>query len=125
MSWLILILVLLTVGMIIYSLYYYAIMSPLLITADEARSRIANGQIDVVLDVRSNMEYNLGHYAGAVHVPVGHIEARIREVLPNRAARILVYCNTGQRSRYAAELMKKLGYRDVSYIATPYWSLLA
>ena len=36
---------------------------------------------------------------------------------------ILVYCNTGQRARRAAEVLRKLGYKNVYYIESSYTSL--
>ena len=41
---------------------YYTWMSPLYISAEEAKKGIAEGKFPVVLDVRTDMEYNLGHY---------------------------------------------------------------
>jgi rhodanese-related sulfurtransferase len=37
---------------------------------------------------------------------------------------ILIYCNTGNRARRASELLKKMGYEHVYYIADTYKTLL-
>lgn len=104
-------------------LYYYAVSSPLMITAQEAKKRIAGRQIDTVLDVRTDLEYNLGHYSGALHIPTADLAAKAPKILTNKEARILVYCNTGQRARAAAELLHAAGYKNTRYIVNPYWSL--
>jgi rhodanese-related sulfurtransferase len=112
-------LVLLVVGL----LYYYAVSSPLLLTAEEAKKRIKDGNVDVVLDVRTDLEYNLGHYSGAVHIPTAELIKRAPKELPSKESQIIVYCNTGQRARAAAELLHAAGYKNTRYIANPYWSL--
>jgi phage shock protein E len=103
---------------------YYTFWSPLLISADDAKRALANRQFPIVLDVRTNLEYNLGHYPEAVHIPIGDLADKAEQELPDKTKGILVYCNTGQRSRQAADILKAKGYQNVRYIAGPYWSLL-
>jgi phage shock protein E len=103
---------------------YYTYNSPLLISASEAKKALAAQQFPIVLDVRTDMEYALGHYPDAVHIPTAKLVDQVERVLPDKSKGILVYCNTGQRSRYAADLLKKKGYETVRYISGPYWSLL-
>jgi rhodanese-related sulfurtransferase len=103
---------------------YYTWSSPLYISAEEAKKGIAEGKFPIILDVRTNMEYNLGHYPGAVHIPTAMLADQVEQRLPDKATPILIYCNTGQRSRYAADVLKKLGYETVRYITGPHWSLL-
>lgn len=103
---------------------YYTFNSPLVISAEEAKKAIAEGKFPVILDVRTDIEYNLGHYPEAVHIPTAKLADELERKLPNKTSPVLVYCNTGQRSRYAADLLKKKGYESVRYITGPYWSLL-
>ena len=102
---------------------YYTFNSPLVISAEEAKKGIAEGKFPIVLDVRTDLEYNLGHYPEAVHIPTAKLDT-VESILPDKAKGILVYCNTGQRSRHAADLLKSKGYKEVRYITGPYWSLL-
>ncbi len=72
-------------------------------------------RVDVVIDVRSGLEYRTGHLDGAICIPVNVIA----EELPKRIdvtpdSRILVYCASGGRSAAAAEQLRALGYRDVT-----------
>lgn len=106
-----------------YFLYKYAVSGFLHISAEEARKKIAENEFDVVLDVRTGLEYNLGHYPNAKHIPIAQLEERALQELPNLNASILVYCNTGQRSRKASEILYGLGYKKVRYISGPYTSL--
>lgn len=117
------IIIFLIIAMIIGFFAYYSLSSPFLISSKEAKKRLSQGGFDVVLDVRSNMEYNLGHYPGAAHVPVAEIPTAIPRLFPDKQTKILVYCNTGQRSRYAADLLQGMGYKQTRYIAGSYLTL--
>ena len=71
--------------------------------------------VDVVIDVRSKLEYWLGHLEGATCIPVDALAAR----LPARAdistdTKILIYCASGARSAAAATQLRALGYRHVT-----------
>lgn len=103
---------------------YYTYASPLWISAEDAKKGIADGTFPIVLDVRTNLEYKLGHYPGAIHIPTAELATKLDEVLPTKTDGILVYCNTGQRSRHAADVLKAKGYKKVRYISGPYLSLL-
>lgn len=108
---------------IIMALVSYSYGSPLRISTDDANSLIDNGRIEVVLDVRTDLEYNVGHYPGSIHIPSGEIASKVMDIIPNPNTSILVYCNTGQRARRAAELLQKMGYSNVRYIAGSYLGL--
>lgn len=103
---------------------YYTFYSPLIISAEDAKKALAEGRFPVVLDVRTDIEYKLGHYPEAVHIPTAKLASEVELKIPNKQTGILVYCNTGQRSRYAADMLKAKGYKNVRYITGPYWSLL-
>lgn len=66
----------------------------------------------VVVDVRTTVEYALGHVEGSVHIPVGALEARLAELEPYRQAgsRVYLMCMTGHRSVPATELLVARGY---------------
>ena len=117
-------LVLSAILLVIFILYRYAVGSPFLLSSALAKQKLANKEVDVVLDVRTKLEYNLGHYPDALHIPTALLAAQATKAIPNKNTRILVYCNTGQRSRRAAELLQAKGYKNTRYIAGPYWSLL-
>jgi rhodanese-related sulfurtransferase len=72
--------------------------------------------------VRTKVEWNLGHFTGAKHIPAGSMTAESLKGIPKNDA-ILVYCNTGQRARSAAEKIRSYGYKKVYYIENTYKSL--
>ena len=103
----------------------YAINSPYRISAEEAKRRIKTKNIDIILDVRTNLERKtLGFYPGSKHIPSGELDKRILSEIPDKNARILVYCNTGQRARAAVDKMIRLGYKNVVYISGSHVSIL-
>jgi phage shock protein E len=103
---------------------YYTFASPLWISAEDAKNALANRDFPIVLDVRTDMEYKLGHYPEAVHIPISTLTEQAEQQMPDKTKGVLVYCNTGQRSRQAADILKTKGYQNVRYISGPYWSLL-
>jgi phage shock protein E len=93
-----------------------------LISSEEAERLIKDGKIKRVIDVRTATEWRAGHYRGALHIPVDKINEKTVAELPKRG--LLVYCNTGQRARFAAEKLEGLGFKDVYYIAGHYSSIM-
>src|SRR5215218_3163093 len=79
----------------------------------EVSEHLGNGV--VLVDVRESEEWDRGHIPGAVHVPRGYLESRIDAAAPDRDARVILYCASGQRSALAAHTLKQLlGYSDVA-----------
>jgi molybdopterin/thiamine biosynthesis adenylyltransferase/rhodanese-related sulfurtransferase len=67
-----------------------------------------------IVDVRGSEEFATGHLPGAKSVPRGHLESRIDMLVPDRAAELILYCESGNRSAYAARTLKQdLGYENV------------
>jgi rhodanese-related sulfurtransferase len=119
------IIVILLVIVLIIFLYRYAMNSPHRISSEIAKELLQNGQIDLVLDVRTNLERNtLGYYPGSVHIPGSDLEKRMPLEYPNKNINILAYCNSGQRARIATEKLHELGYNNAAYIASTYGTLL-
>src|ERR671911_1019418 len=78
----------------------------------EVSEHLGNGV--VLVDVRESEEWDRGHIPGAVHVPRGYLESRIEGAVPDRDARVILYCASGQRSALAAHTLKQLlGFTNV------------
>ena len=65
----------------------------------------------VVLDVREPFEWEIAHLAGARHIPLGQLPARLSEL--DGHADIVVYCHHGTRSARAVEFLRAAGYSKV------------
>jgi len=106
-------------------LYMYATSSPWKISAETAKALINKKQVDVVLDVRTDLERNtLGFYPGSLHIQAADLETKLPALYPNKDIRIIAYCNTGHRARMATDKLHALGYKNAVYIATTYKSLM-
>ena len=66
-----------------------------------------------VVDVREPDEWQAGHVADALHIPLGELPARLESELPDRDAPILLHCRSGARSARAAEYLATQGYTNV------------
>jgi len=112
------------VGVFAYFAYQYAVDSPFRISSTEAKRLLQSDQIDLVLDVRTDLERStLGFYPGSVHIQSANLEARMPKEYPDKQIRILAYCNTGHRARMATDKLHKLGYINAKYISSTYTSL--
>ena len=67
----------------------------------------------IILDVRTIAEYNEGHITNAICIPNETIGSNTISELPDKEQLILVYCRSGNRSKQAAEKLKKLGYTNL------------
>ena len=65
------------------------------------------------MDVRTADEYAEAHIPGAILIPNESIANEEPKLLPDKDARIMVYCRSGNRSAQAAEKLIKMGYTNV------------
>ncbi len=83
-------------------------------TISPADAKKLIGQEGVVLvDVRTQEEYDEGYIAGALLLPVDDVSAKAQTVLPDKNAKIIVYCRSGRRSAIAAKELLAMGYKEV------------
>lgn len=83
------------------------------ITAEEAHDMMVSDRT-VILDVRTQEEYDEGHIVNARLLSVDEITAETAaEVAPEKDAPVLVYCRTGIRAETACQTLVTLGYTQV------------
>jgi len=87
------------------------------VSADDLKKRLPSNGV-VVVDVRNDPEWNEGHIAGAIHIPLGHLAQRVNELPPSD--NIVVHCQGGGRSSIAASLLQKLGRKNVANLTGGY-----
>lgn len=113
------------IGVVVYVAYQYAVDSPFRISSQEAKKLLQTKQIDLVLDVRTDLERkNLGYYPNSVHIQGADLEQQMLKMYPDKHIHILAYCNTGHRARMATDKLHKLGYINATYISSQYTTLL-
>ena len=83
------------------------------ISGDEAKTLMDNEQGYIIVDARTQPEYDEVHIPGAIMIPEYEIADRAKKELPDKNQLILVYCRSGRRSKIAAEELVKLGYTNV------------
>jgi rhodanese-related sulfurtransferase len=59
---------------------------------------------------------NLARIPGTLHISRGNLETKIEALIP-RDAHVVIYCASGNRSAFAAETMREMGYEDVASMA--------
>ena len=67
----------------------------------------------VLLDIRTEAEYEAGHIQGARWFPRGKLEYYIQETIKDPNSKVVLYCRTGGRSALAALTLKDMGYTNV------------
>ena len=68
----------------------------------------------ILVDVRSEEEYNEGHIDGALLLPVDSInEDSASEVIESKDSTVIVYCRSGNRSSQALQILNDLGHENV------------
>lgn len=72
----------------------------------------------LVIDVRTEAEWNEGHLEGAMLIPYDKIEDGIRAVAPDKSSKVYLYCRSGRRTGIAEEVLKKAGYQDLINLGT-------
>ena len=83
------------------------------ITAQQAKEIMDTEDGYVILDTRTQEEYNQGHIPNAILIPYDEILEKAETVLTDKNQLILVYCRSGRRSKLAAEDLVKLGYTNI------------
>ena len=83
------------------------------ISGAEAKALMDSESGYIIIDARTQEEYDQGYIPGAILIPEYDIADRAEKELPDKDQLILVYCRSGRRSKIAAEELVKLGYTNV------------
>jgi len=79
--------------------------------------QLMNREKAVVIDVCEPGEFAQGHVIGAKNLPLGELEAKLAQVVKNKATPVVMVCQVGARSARAAATAQKLGYENVQSLA--------
>ena len=83
------------------------------ITAAEAKEIMDSQEGYIILDTRTQAEFEEEHIPGAMVISHDEIMDKAEKMLPDKDQLILVYCRSGRRSKLAAEDLVKLGYTNI------------
>lgn len=67
----------------------------------------------VILDVREDQEWQENHIPGAIHIPLGQLQARLSELESYKNSPVITQCRSGGRSAQAADQLKTAGFANV------------
>ncbi|NOX43859.1 MAG: rhodanese-like domain-containing protein [Gammaproteobacteria bacterium] len=79
--------------------------------------QLINHEDAVVLDVRTEDEFKEGHVLNSMHIPVGLLENRIKEIEGHKSKPVIVNCRTGSRSVSACAVLRKQGFTSIYKLA--------
>ena len=83
------------------------------VSPEEAAAMMEEETDYIILDVRTQEEYETAHIPGAICIPNETIGTDEIPELPDKDQLILVYCRSGNRSRQASEKLAKQGYTNI------------
>ncbi len=83
------------------------------ITPQQAKEIMDSETGYIIIDARTQEEFDDGHVEGAVLIPEYEISQRAEKELPDKDQLILVYCRSGRRSKIASQALVDLGYTNV------------
>ncbi len=83
------------------------------VTLDEVKRRLEAREGYIFVDVRERDETKAGFIPGAVLLPRGFLEMQAESKLPDKQAKLVVYCAGGVRAAFAAQALQSLGYHHV------------
>ena len=80
------------------------------VSIDDVKKMIDNKDKIIILDVRDKDEFETGYIPGAINLSRGMLEFKINTVIPDRNARIIVYCGVDLRGPLATKTLNEMGY---------------
>lgn len=83
------------------------------ITGEKVKEWLDGGEDIIIVDVRTQGEFDSGHIPGALLIPNETIGSTEPSELPNKDVVIVVYCRSGRRSQESANKLLNLGYQKV------------
>ena len=79
----------------------------------QAKENMDNDESILLLDVRTQEEFDIGHIVGAELLTLDLIKDSIEGIYTDKSQTIYVYCRSGNRSKTASNIMIELGYENV------------
>lgn len=83
------------------------------VNAETAKELMDTEDDYVILDVRTQAEYDESHIPGAILIPHDTVATAAEDAPPDKGQLILVYCRSGNRSKQASQALVDLGYTNV------------
>ena len=82
------------------------------VSVDEVKKMIDNTDKIIILDVRDKDEFETGYIPGAINLSRGMLEFKISTLIPDKDAKIIVYCGIDLRGPLATKTLNDFGYKN-------------
>ncbi len=82
------------------------------ITVKQIKIMETTGEKFILIDIRTEDEYDAAHIEGSVWIPRGQLEFKIQKLTENPKAKLVLACRTGSRSALAMLSLKEIGYQN-------------
>ena len=86
------------------------------VSVSDAKALLDKGGY-IFLDCREPKEFKMGHVPGAMNIPRGLLEFKITKKVPDKNAKIAMYCKSGGRGCLATCTLCRMGYKNVKNMA--------
>lgn len=80
---------------------------------EDAKGILKNNTQAILLDVRSEQEYRENHLDGSINYPLYDLQRNSKSLIWNKHNTIIIYCQSGSRSKKAMKILEQEGYKNV------------
>ncbi|MBE1445765.1 rhodanese-like domain-containing protein [Paenibacillus sp. OAS669] len=84
------------------------------LSTEQFREALQKNRNNVLIDVREPNEVKRGYIPGAVNIPLSQFKLRGGEIPAGKS--IYLYCQSGMRSKQAARILQKKGFRELAHL---------
>lgn len=88
------------------------------ISIENLQTKIEQDPSIILIDIRSQSEWDAGHIPNARHIDRGYLELKIESTVDSPETEIVLYCGGGTRSILAAHTLQNMGYHKVRSLST-------
>lgn len=81
---------------------------------DQFQDELQGNHHKIIIDVREPVEVKQGYIPGAINIPLSQMKNRIGEIPKDKI--VYLYCRSGMRSKQAARILQKNGYRELAHL---------
>ena len=85
------------------------------LTDEQLREKLKIPGNSTLIDVREIHEFSSGHIQGAVNIPLSRLKQRSKDIPTDKE--LILYCQSGMRSKQAARILHKQQYKDISHLS--------
>jgi len=82
------------------------------VSVGDVKKMIDEKEKIIILDVRDRDEFETGYIPGAINISRGMLEFKVNLVIPDKNAKVIVYCGIDLRGPLTTKTLNDLGYKN-------------